>query len=258
MPWIPFKDDGTPIAIEQRRLFLEMEPNYERNASPSSRRGYNKFRDAWNAETGRRYAAKMRGERDIVEIFAKSTKQLQTYYDHIKQQELMAMQENPAGVQRRLNLNQVLRQTRASIDPPVQATVGPQAFPNNPTSIMPMGAPMTLNSEVSLAGVRARPSMAGCAPYAVPPPKRMRQDANALPAPLDFRHVCKKCGRIKGEHGVFTFGHQCAWISCGRCGLAESRHDGKKMGVHCRVESFLSQVWERKIQELAKSKKSSM
>jgi hypothetical protein len=53
MPWIPFNDDGTPIAVEQRCLFLEMEKRYSRSAKPSSPNGYNNFHDAWNAEAAR-------------------------------------------------------------------------------------------------------------------------------------------------------------------------------------------------------------
>jgi len=94
MPWVPFTDDGTPIATEQRRLFLEMKSSYSRNATPSARDGYNKFRDAWNAEASRRYEAKMKGDHDVIEIFAKSTKQLQEYHDHLLDQQTMALLQN--------------------------------------------------------------------------------------------------------------------------------------------------------------------
>jgi hypothetical protein len=43
MPWVPFNDDSTPIGVEQRQLFIEMESHYSRHAQPSADNGYNKF-----------------------------------------------------------------------------------------------------------------------------------------------------------------------------------------------------------------------
>ena len=131
-----------------------------------------------------------------------------------------------------------LRFARSGLHEPVTVTAEPvsHAQEEGSTVFTPMGAPMTLNPHISMATMQTRASEFGTTPFQLPnEPDRKIQ---ALPEGLNYRIICKRCGRRKQEHNgpaCSNFNQKCTWQCCGKCGASLKKHSdhGTAMGYYC-------------------------
>ena len=197
-------------------------------------------------------------------MYRKSTIQLQEWYDHLAENRAASLMENPRGEARRKILNKVLKETREAMLPLVVQLSQPLAYPQGNPRNIPTGAPLTLQPEISMFAVGRRQSDFGSAPYDVRHMDVSTEGQRELPEPLNFRVICKKCGRSKAEHMNYkAFGSKCDWPLCGRCGLCVEFHDQRKVetGFYCTLteshgaSSNVIAMYDSKIESLAFSRR---
>lgn len=220
-------------------MFEEMQGRFSRHVSPGESRGYNHFRDAWNAGAGRRYLSVLGGEGEVL-IYRKTTLQLQEFYDKLEEERSASVMVNESAARRQEELTQVYRHARAVAQTPSVSQVHPLQYPTQYPVYFPCGVPMTLNPQVSMANVRVRQSPFGCAPFDV---HNGAQNTvlKTLPAGLSFKQICKKCGRLRSDHAgnnKYSFGKNCNWTCCGRCRASNELHDrwNVPMGFYCSLK----------------------
>ena len=171
-PWIPFSVDSMdPIAVEERKVFKDMNKDYSRRAAPSADTGYNHFMKAWNEESGRRYIARLTDD-SVTIIYRKSLRQLQEYYDKLQDIRTASIEAQDSGNRRLRNLHQVLRQAQKNTAPPVIRDAVPRRYPDGDATNTPSGHPFVLNSSVAMATVGRRRVASSVALYAVPAAKQ--------------------------------------------------------------------------------------
>lgn len=256
-PWLPFTDKSDNISKEERRLFHEMSHNYNRHARPSATSGYKAFRDAWNAEAGRRYLARLAGEEDVTMIFRKSVDQLRLFFDRVEEQKALArsadQRDNDAELR---GVNRILRDARNQLSEPGAENVGPLQYPQGAGHrFTPLGAPLTLNTRIAFPHGCMPAAATNTAPSAAPfnPLLLSKQIVPAVRAKISFRSICKKCGRLRKAHpdGNRGIGVNCPFPTCARCHQLQMMHVGGRMGTSCGApKSYQTDAYDSALDSL--------
>ena len=236
-PWIPFHAGAGPktkIDMEEEALFEQMKERHRRHVAPSAPKGYLEFETAWNIEVANRYRRSIEEGEDIILIHRKSREQLAEHFD--RQQQLLATSARAevqnAGPTQLDNLNAALRHNRQDLPAlgPVQQAQ-PVRYPQ--TGPMPIGRPMTLNSEVVAYGLRLAATRQP-APWLIAAATTQRPQRSVLDG-FNVRRWCQTCGSRRCNHIVRDegFGRKCRRDWCGKCYRLKKYHKDGMMGPHC-------------------------
>jgi hypothetical protein len=181
--WTPFEKDkdASPQAKAEHELFVQMADNYDRNAKPSSTKGYNAFQKAWCQEAGRRMFADLeQGGNNKPAIRYKTRDQLQEYCDYLKELESMATETTIDESSGRHDLMSTLRQARLEQSEPIVRQATPVHYAPSTVAHIPLGHPLQMaNVPWYSHNVNRQQSVANVAPYrvhATPPHPLPRPD----------------------------------------------------------------------------------
>jgi len=238
-PWVPFSRDlqtDNEVDREEHKVFDLLSQQYERNASPSSAKGYFQLAKAWEREVAQRIRSSVEnGDDDIVLIRPKSVAQLQQHYDYLQEVSRIAAQpETDATVAlERQRMNQTLRESRAAVNGLVTTTAArPVQYPTAVAALghtVPLGLALMQPSIFGAAlGLAIDSNIGNIAPFRIP---NMPQ-ATAVPTPqqqYDGRRRCVACGWLRSQHikvgGTLLFGREkCTYDICGICNQSKSKH----------------------------------
>jgi hypothetical protein len=234
--WTPFEKDkdASPQAKAEHELFVQMADNYDRNAKPSSTKGYNAFQKAWCQEAGRRMFADLeQGGNNKPAIRYKTRDQLQEYCDYLKELESMATETTIDESSGRHDLMSTLRQARLEQSEPIVRQATPVHYAPSTVAHIPLGHPLQMaNVPWYSHNVNRQQSVANVAPYRVhytPPHPHPRPDQAVCQRISDGRRFCAVCAYPKEAHrkvGKTTeFGKgKCRNNWCALCQKSKAQH----------------------------------
>ena len=250
-PYYPLSNEDTPVANEERRLFLKMvsEKGYSLQAKSFEAHGFGTFAREWAEEVNRRYDQFRRGE-PVVVIYHKSVCQLRDWQNKIVEEEQAMAMATPQLEAANRNFQRTMRTTRQLVPPvPRQDIVRQTARVAGP---MPFGNPLTLNPSIAMARVGqqlAHPRAPYCLNIPRQPATVVRQDAASRKRKerteknenkVSHRTICIKCGRKKGDHVSNEFGKKnCSWQDCAKCEKSLQYHYEENLptGFYCLADN---------------------
>jgi hypothetical protein len=176
-PWVPLSnDEDDESKVEERNIFDELKEQlqYNINARPSSRQGYQNFELEWNRLAFDRYKRHMRGE-DVVLIYFKSMQQLQEWGRRCLKVEAQAPLLRQDLTRAKI-FPVVWRSTWRSLEVPTVAQPEPQSFRAAGGYVQP-GDPFVVNSHIAMGMVHPRSSSEN--PYDMSVAVAMKQKTDA-------------------------------------------------------------------------------
>jgi hypothetical protein len=239
--WLPFRSPDsltikTDIDIAEATLYQEWMLDENRSYSPSvksGRRSFKQFETDWNNEVTRRFKLwSTQGEDGIVQLRYKSQILLKKYFDELAENaSLRAVL--PSDDNDRSTLDRQLAESRRQLPqaPAAQDTTAPSFHGEG---ITPLGAPTTLNSDVTAGSLRT--SSEARTPYEVTH-RNLPQQPPVRPRRKRFRSrkYCITCGFKRSDHVVTDEGvaGSCIRNYCGKCRERKQCHGNNGFGLTC-------------------------
>jgi len=229
--WVPFKDPSEESSFTESdraemQLWKEMSPLYDRNATPSSPKGYKTFADAWDNKVASIYQARLNGD-DVVMINRKSYMQLQQQHDRIERQKtLLEMARQDRADPAMVAMENVFRTTRRQLPNHQEATMCQQVDYATNFGAPNFGVPFALNSTISINAFQMNVNQQH-APIVYQHPliteQRVIPSRKGLDASFRAKLHCWKCGYQRKTHlrlGI-SFGDachsNCLFDECSKC-----------------------------------------